>query len=145
MTDPLAPSVAPHISARIRRAQDLLARVGAREIYEPHYAGVRLTEAASCCLHALALLGESRADAVALTARGWSCGRGQREALRRRLRTLEEAADGRRCVRCLEPDGPMRPAGTLAGEPSRQVFEHRTCADDGLRPIVEIDAAQAPR
>ena len=145
MADPLAPSVASHIAGRIARAQELLRRVGARDQYEPRYAGERLTEAASCCLHALALLGESRDETIALVGRGWACGRGQREAIRRHLLKLDEAADGLRCVRCLEDDGPMRPAGTVASEPSRQVREHRTCAADGLPTAIEIDTAQALR
>ena len=143
MPDPASRSIAPHIAARIAQARDLLGRLGERSAYEPNYTGEKLAEAARCCIEALALLDEPRDDIETLSARAWARGHQHRESLRRNLRAREEAADGLRCVRCLEREGAMRPAGTLLGQPDRQVFEHAECADDRLAAVIEIDAPEA--
>jgi hypothetical protein len=143
MPDPLTHSSAPHIAEWIARAQDMLGRLGPRRAYEPNYTGEKLADVARCCIEALALLDEPRDDIETLSSRAWEHGHQHRESLRRNLRAREEAADGLRCVRCLEREGAMRPAGTLAGQPHRQVFEHAKCADDRLAPEIEIDATEA--
>jgi hypothetical protein len=142
MPDPRSRRTAPHVAERIARARDMPARLGPRAC-EPNDAGEKLADAARCCIEALALLDEPRDDVETLSARAWERGHQHRESLRRNLRAREEAADGLRCVRCLEREGAMRPAGTLAGLPSRHVFEHRACADDRLVPEIEIDAIEA--
>ena len=143
MSDLVSGSIAPHIAERIARAQDMLGRLGQRSADEPNDTGEKLADAARCCIEALALLAEPRDDIETRSSRAWERGHQQRESLLSNLRAREEAADGLRCVRCLERDGAMRPAGTLAGEPNRQVFEHADCADDQLAPVIEIDATEA--
>jgi len=140
MPDPASRSTAPHIAERIARAHDLLGRLGQRGADEPNYTGETLAEAVRCCIEALALLDEPRDAIETLSSRAWQRGHQHREPVQRKARAREEAADGLRCVRCLERDGAMRPAGTLAGQPHRQVFEHAECADDRLAPAIEIDA-----
>jgi hypothetical protein len=121
----------------------MLRRLGQCSAYEPNYTGGKLADAAQCCIEALALLAEPRDDIETLSSRTWERGHQHRQLLRRNQRAREEAADGLRCVRCLERDGVMRPAGTLAGQPHRQVFEHAECADDRLVPVIESDALEA--
>jgi hypothetical protein len=50
--------IAVHVAERIERAQDMLGRLGRRDVYEPNYTTEKLADAARCCVDALALLGD---------------------------------------------------------------------------------------
>lgn len=131
--------IAPHIAERIARAQDMLGRLGERRAYEPNYTGEKLADAARCCLEALALLGEDASDIDSLASRAWEHGHQHREALRRRRLIREGMAAGLVCIRCGDGEGVMQPAGTVAGRPNRQVFEHPDCREHNLAVQIEVE------
>jgi hypothetical protein len=132
--------IAVHVAERIERAQDMLGRLGRRDVYEPNYTTEKLADAARCCVDALALLGDTQADVEQLTTRAWDSGHTRLQALRCNARQRVEMADGLACVRCGERGGAMRVAGTVADDPRRQVFEHADCRQDGLALQIAIDA-----
>lgn len=55
-------AAAARIAEDIARAQDMLGRLGARDAYEPNYAGEKLTAAMEACAHALGMLGHLPED-----------------------------------------------------------------------------------
>lgn len=130
-----AERIAPHVAERITRAQDMLARLGERKVYEPNYAREKLADAARCCLEALALLGEGAIEIENLASVAHTRGHDHAEALRRLEQMREAQLDGRACIRCGERDGALEVAGV--GERG-QVFEHAECRADGLAANVEF-------
>jgi hypothetical protein len=73
--------VAPHVAERIEGAQDMLGRLGARDIYEPNYASEKLRDAARHCVEALLLLGDHSTDVVEDLERAIKLGRNLRMSL----------------------------------------------------------------
>lgn len=142
-TDAHAQRIAAHVAEQIERAQDMLARLGQCDVYEPHYTTEKLTVAARCCVEALALLGDTQDDVEQLTARARETGHTRLDALRRAARMREAMAEGFACVRCGDRGGAMRVAGTVAGDARRQVFEHEDCRQDGLAAQIAIDERAA--
>lgn len=86
--------LAAHVAECIERAQDMLGRLGRRDVYERNYTTEKLADAARCCVDTLALLDDTEANVERLTTRAWESSHTRLQALRRNARQRVEMADG---------------------------------------------------
>lgn len=66
--DTVHEAVAPHVAERIARGQDMLGRLGQRQVYEPNYATEKLADTARSVLEACAILGMEPTHLIDLSA-----------------------------------------------------------------------------